>query len=1085
MNIEHELLRQHIQRQFGSLDGVPDELHSFVRAIDSDYQRLTESNGDVERARAEFLHDVYRELDVAIFVIDVDEDNEFRFAGLNDAHERLTGLNSDAIKGKTPHDIADHITLAGAETVRRNYESCRSTRKVVEYQERLDLDGRETWWLTRLTPLFDGRGRVSRIIGTALDITERMQAAERLRQSEERWQFALEGSAAAVWDWDIQSGEVYLSPRWGAMLGYRDGEVSSSLRELHRLVHPDDQERAAAAMIDHLRGQAETYSIEHRLQHRDGRYIWIAALGKVMARSSDGRALRVVGTHSDISSRKETEEGLRKAEEKSRAILAAIPDVMFQIGPDGRIVDCHIGTENPLNLEFEELIGQSVADVFPQRLAGQLLAAVAEARSTEQIQLLEFQMPGLNSSLCDFEARIIATSLGDVLVIGRDITERKRSGERIRQSRMQLTEAQHLAKIGSWQYDLRTGQMEWSDELFNIFGAERHSAFLDIEQFYDYIHPDDIGQLRERIETTMQSGVAFETEHRIVKQNGEERILLARGRVLHNEHRQIIKLLGIGQDITERKRDEQELIKAKIAAEEAARAKAEFLATMSHEIRTPMNGVIGMTDLVMETSLDEEQRDCIETIRVSGEALLNVINDILDYSKIESGKLIIEQRPLDLRTCIEEVFDILALRAHAKDLELLYEVPEDLPPTILGDATRLRQILVNLVGNAIKFTQAGEVIVTAELSSGPSSTAELRISVKDTGIGIPDSKRSLLFQPFSQVDSTTTREYGGTGLGLAICAKLVKAMNGEIDVDSTEGKGTNFFFSIRVGIADDGSEQAVRPHSKLEGMTFAIIDPNANNRKILSAFLRRRNVEIQCCRNSAALLEALRNGTRIDAILLDASRKNTEWSSFVQQLQETEAKLRPAILLMAPLGSNDKLFKSRSGQVQGVIPKPLHYSRLELDLGAMLQSFAQDSRPQPVAPIQEEAKDEIAGLRVLVAEDNPVNQKLIRALLLKFGSIVSIAANGLEAIQQMRDHDFDIILMDIQMPLMDGLTATRSIRREIAADRQPAIVALTANAMPGDREICIEAGMDDYLAKPLRMQKVRRVLSDCRRKALR
>ncbi len=611
--------------------------------------------------------------------------------------------------------------------------------------------------------------------------------------------------------------------------------------------------------------------------------------------------------------------------------------------------------------------------------------------------------------------------------------------------------------------EFESEQLRWSVFTGQSFDQLKGWGWLDA------VHPDDRENTARIWSAAVASRSLYQVEHRLRRHDGVYRHMMVRAVPILDEAGAIDEWVGIHTDIDDLKRAEAAQREAKEAAQAANRAKSDFLANMSHEIRTPMNGVIGMTELALGTELTAEQREYLELVKSSADYLLAVINDILDFSKIEAGKLDLDPVDFNLRDHLDETITTLSLRAHAKGLELACHVLDDVPETLVGDACRLRQVLVNLIGNAVKFTHAGEVAVRVEREFQDEATVRLHFSVRDTGIGIPREKLSLLFQAFSQVDASTTRKYGGTGLGLAISLQLVKLMGGRVWVESEPGEGSTFHFTVRLGLSSSIVPSRVPADlARLRGLPVLVVDDNATNRRILGDMLRHWDIApvlVESGRQALAALHAAADaGKPFPLVLLDNMMPEMDGFMLAEEIVRHPGLARSTLMMLSSADRHKDIARCRDSGIQTYLTKPIKRAELQ---AAILSALG----GAPVHEMHGARRAVTAGarsLRVLLTEDNVVNQKLAVRLLEKRGHSIVVAGNGREALEVLARESFDVVLMDVQMPEMDGFEATRRIReRERTTGDHVPIIAMTAHAMKGDRERCLEEGMDGYISKPL------------------
>ncbi|MDD3180703.1 MAG: response regulator [Opitutaceae bacterium] len=732
--------------------------------------------------------------------------------------------------------------------------------------------------------------------------------------------------------------------------------------------------------------------------------------------------------------------------------------------------------------------------IHPEDLAFYHEAVEAHLRGATPLLELEYRVRHANGQWHWISARAKCVSFDHarrpIRVIGtnQNITSRKQTEEALRASQALSRILSHVASHTENPVVIAAadGSIEWSNESFCRLTGLTHETVTGRRLLDLIASPDsDPGSL-ERVTQALVRGEAVTTDVDAGSgEPGRKFHLRLELQPVHDEDRHLENFIVMATDMTAQVETEQQLRRAKAEADAASRAKSEFLASMSHEIRTPMNGVIGMTSLLLDTPLTAEQRDYVSTIRTSGDSLLAIINEILDFSKIESGRMELEQHPLALSQCVEEALEIFALPAAAKKIELSYFIDAHVPEWIVGDVTRLRQVLVNLLNNAVKFTPQGQITVEVQLAVvEPARGAELiahkeggkyliDFYITDTGIGLSPDQQHLLFKPFSQVDSSTTRKYGGTGLGLVICDRLCRLMGGTIDVKSTLGAGSSFRFSIQAAPTEppiDFSPPGLP--ARLKGARVLVLDDHAINRALIAQALRVNRmvpVEAQNVYNAVELAVV----ERVAAAIIDQELEGESGAAFAEQLRQRRRTM-PIILLTNPVESAKRVDSQDQHLVR--LPKPIKTALL---LEHLSRLFAGDSNAEADATSTVEEVPRLADsipLDILLVEDNPVNQKVALRFLEHLGYHADTAGNGLEAVQALGRRNYHLVLMDVQMPEMDGFTATREIRRLLPKDHQPRIIALTANAIQGDRERCLAAGMDDYISKPAKIDELQRLI---------
>lgn len=674
-----------------------------------------------------------------------------------------------------------------------------------------------------------------------------------------------------------------------------------------------------------------------------------------------------------------------------------------------------------------------------------------------------------------------------ILGTATDITERRRTEEALRQSEARFRSlVSHIpGTVFRCRYDDHWTLEFVSEAIANISGYPA-SDFIhnQVRTFASIEHPDDAPSLRQAVRHSYETGQPYAIEHRFIHADGSIRWVYEKGHCLQEQDGSVL-IDGVLLDITERKQAETALEQARWEAETANQAKSDFLAAMSHEIRTPMNAVIGMATLLLDTPLSAQQRDFVETIVSSGDTLLTIINDILDFSKIEAGKLELESNPFNLRQCLETSIDLLAPKAAEKGLELAYLIDPNVPNVVVGDVTRVQQVLVNLLSNAVKFTDSGDVTVSvlARRIRVPNETRDsalpsyaIRFAVTDTGVGIPSDRMNRLFQPFCQVDSSISRNYGGTGLGLAISQRLSEMMGGRVWVESELGVGSTFYFSMLTRAIARSHTLVPDLGNPFVGKRLMIVNENRVIQQNLALQAQSWGMTVAIVSSGAEALIQFQDPEPFDVVVIDSFLQDMDGVTLANAIRRLPGSAAIPIVLMSRIAPADNT-RSLPMQFDGYLTKPIKQSQFYNVLVTLFggQPMSTSSVSDFLAEL-DPAQGQQYPLRILVAEDNPVNQKVALRLLERLGYSADTVSNGLEVLAALSEQPYDLILMDVQMPEMDGITTSREILRTWGANR-PRIIAVTANAMRGDREECLEAGMDDYLSKPIRIERLAQVLN--------
>jgi PAS domain S-box-containing protein len=793
-------------------------------------------------------------------------------------------------------------------------------------------------------------------------------------------------------------------------------------------------------------------------------------------KSPTGEIVGMVVTVRDITERKRLELFASEADRDFERFFNLIPDLACIVSTDGYFKKVNSAWETTLGYTCEEVLSTPMLDfIHPddlERTVNEVAKQSREYRTKHFVNRYRCK----NGSYRIFDWRTTfnrddSTRFG----IAKDITEQRLWEESLRESEERFRIMADSCPTIIWVTDA-AGRTRVANRICReFFGTTFEQA--DGDQSRLVIHPDDHSEYVERFLLAVRERAPFRAEARVRRSDGEWRWIASYAEPRLSVNGEFLGHVGISPDITDRKQSEEALQRAKDSAEAANRAKSEFLANMSHEIRTPMNGVIGLTELALDTELTAEQRGYLKEVKNSAGSLLRILNDILDFSKIEAGKLEFEVIEFDLRQTVEETVKVLGIRAAAKNLELAYDLNPAVPSRLLGDPGRLRQILINLIGNAIKFTERGEVVVRVEPLSEAGEELELHFSVKDTGIGIPLNKQQHVFGAFSQADSSLTRTFGGTGLGLTISSQLIEMMGGRIWLESEEGRGSTFHFTVRLGIVPARpEEELLRDKSFLEGIAVLVVDDNDTNRSILDKMLSKRGLKTTLADSGAAALDALQraaeSGNAFKLIVLDVHMPGMDGFTLTRRIKADPQFGGTKIVLLTSGAQRGDADRCRDLGVSAYLAKPVGHIEL-LDAITRTLQPAVGREAQPHSSSHHTVQRQEPRLRLLVVEDNAVNGMVAQRLLEKQNYIVKTATNGREALDRIEKEKFDCVLMDLQMPVLDGFETTAAIRNKerISGGHLP-IIALTAHAISGDLERCRTAGMDGYLTKPINARDV-------------
>ena len=939
-----------------------------------------------------------------------------------------------------------------------------------------------------------------------LDMENQLREVEQLRgalaELNVRHGAALQAGHEGLWGLQIETREVHLSPGWKALLGYADAEFDADFSNLEQALHPEDHDLFLKKIARVVSGKGTSLEAQYRLKHKNGIYRWFHSYGQLVE-GTGGQQVWLSCLQRDISDIKQIEAAMMDSQLRYRSLYENAPLAFVLWDREGRITDWNKYAEKVFGWVKEEILGQPILKLFPE-MQQELFLDIANpllSGSVSSSQNLSVNQSKDDRTLYIQWSNVVLRNtkgtLSGVISLGLDITERKLAEEELLEYRFHLEEQvatrtrelqeakKSLAQIiegtpvATFFIDAQHQVVHWNRACAALSGTSAATivgtrntglALYGHERptLADLILSNDIDVMREyygdQIQASNLIDGAWEGET-WVEMLG--RFLAFTATPLKSASGDVIGAIETMLDITERKQAEQELLTAKKAAEDAAKTKADFLANMSHEIRTPMNAILGLSHLALKTQLTPKQRDYLEKISGAGGMLLALVNDVLDFSKIEAGKLNIEQSEFVLDEVLINTSTMVLTRAQEKGLELRFEVKPEVPQDLIGDPLRLNQVLVNLLGNAVKFTEAGSISVTIELAERQGDRIKLAVAVKDTGIGMTEEQSGKLFQAFSQADTSTTRKFGGTGLGLIISKRIVELMEGEIWLESAPGVGTTFHFTAWCGSARTASSYLQRLPADTIGARVLVVDDDRIWCDVFCEMLRGLGLRAEYQTSAATALQCLQPGMgdpyRI--VFIDWRMPDMDGIELLGRIREDFSTAEPPALVIVSVAEQQEV-ETALGETayDALLIKPL----TGLHIVKLISELLSGDAVQPGADSDGMLDGELRDRYVLLVDDIPTNQMIASEMLQEKGVRIEVASNGREALESVLSSPraFDAVLMDVQMPEMDGYEATRRIRAE-ARFRDLPIIAMTAHALAEEHARCREAGMNDFITKPI------------------
>ena len=875
----------------------------------------------------------------------------------------------------------------------------------------------------------------------------------------------LNAAADGVMAIHFASGAKYVNPRFTEMWGQAPDALmapgqEAALMALHASLVKDPEQFIARALELWSRTDSEAFD---EIEMKDGRLLERT----ITPREANGKPVGVVFNFRDVTERSRAD---RKILFNRTVVENSAP--LFWLDPlQRRVVYANKAACEQLGYDIEEFIGLEISALDVDTSSETVAELRVKLAQSPKPQQFESRFRCGDGHLIDVDIAVFLAQDEERalhVVTFKDITAQKSAATEISRQRATMSALINSIPDPIFYKDHQGRYLGCNDAYSTLVGRSvEEIKGLSCE---DLFPPETAAAMRARDEAMMKSLHRMSAENWVTYPDGRRVLLETMVSPLWQEDGQQGGLLGVSRDITDRKEEDDAIRRAKESAEAATRMKSDFLANMSHEIRTPMNAIIGMSHLALKTDLTTRQRDYLTKVQSSGQHLLGIINDILDFSKVEAGMLTIEQADFELDKVLDNVANLIAEKCSSKGLELVFNIASDVPQSLVGDSLRVSQILINYANNAVKYTSRGELVISAQVSERTLDKVLLRFSVRDTGIGLTGEQISRLFQSFSQADSSTTRKYGGTGLGLAISKNLAGLMGGEVGVSSVYGEGSEFWFTVRAGISQ-ASRRAFLPNPDLRGRRVLVVDDNDNARKVLREMLETMTFDVSDVSTGAGAVNAVRTahaeGQPFEIIYLDWRMPRMDGMETAQQIRQLGLSPEPTLLMVSAHAREEMLKAAESLGIRSVLVKPVSPSLLFDTTMEALGVRKPETRIGGAVITSGEAQlKPLQGSRILLVEDNDINQQIACELLMDAGFVVEVADNGLIALEMVKQASYDLVLMDMQMPVMDGLSATAAIRRITRLHAMP-IVAMTANAMDEDRRNCLQAGMNDFLTKPI------------------